>query len=462
LTNVARLALVAVVCSINVFVASVATAPLTAAPSLKKSANLNNKALESVVFTFPEQHSIGWLYALKDPDVGLFHPVNCTYLCEAKGKVTLQSGNRNLALSCNNRALKDPAWLKKIPANSIGLLSLADTKTDDNWLDNLESVPWLKRLHLSKTKITDEGLSKLRNLPRLTLLSLEDNFLLDGSGLKFLSGSKNLTCLYLDSTNLSPSNLRFLTSIPSLECLELEDSNMKDEHLQPLLGLKSLKKLGLRKTQITDAGVEKLTHLPKLEVLDVSYTAVRSNSLTLLSRCKLLKTLGLNGCDLRSINSTSIPPSLRDLSLREAAGVDDSFVLKANLSGMTHFNVSKTKVTGKSIPVLAKNGNFTFLGLSALGLSDKDVRPLSGMRQIKTLILDGNPLTSDGIRFVRGLAFLHGLSLNSTNVDDSSIATLKNCKALRFLSLAYTKISRQGLESLRKSLPNCRIEHNSY
>jgi len=451
----------AVFCSIIVIVAFVASTPLAAAKSLAKTANETDRTIETLELIFPKDYSIGWFYELAHQQLPRLNPMNCVYRGDAKGKVMLRADRRFLALACNNRALQDTAWLKKLPANRIGLLCLTDTKVDDKWLVNLKIIPWVTNLHLSRTKITDEGLAKLRILPKLRLLSIE-NSTLDGSGLKYLSGCKELSDLSCDGSNLSPTNLHHLGTVTSLQTLNCRDTGIQDEHLQPLLGLKALRILDLAQTKITDAGVKELARLPRLKRLDISYTAATFKSLKLLSGCKSLTWLLLNGCDLTGINSKSIPTGLSALNVLEASGVDDSLVLKMNLSKFKDLDFGKTKITRKSVAALADSKSLVTLGLARLRLSDKDVAPLSTLLTLENLFLEGNPLTSDGIWFLPRMSRLNELRLTRTNLDDRAVETLKKCKSLKFLTLSYTNISKNAVESLRKSLPNCRIEHNSF
>ena len=55
------------------------------------------------------------------------------------------------------------------------------------------------------------------------------------------------------------------------------------------------------------------------------------------------------------------------------------------------------------------------------------------------------------------MSHLEELSLDHTDVTDKGVDNLKSISALKFLNLYHTTVSKAGFETLKTSLPQCRI-----
>ncbi len=74
-----------------------------------------------------------------------------------------------------------------------------------------------------------------------------------------------------------------------------------------------------------------------------------------------------------------------------------------------------------------------------------------------TQILGGRDLTNDDLQHLKVFKKLKLLSLNNAKINDATVETLKSLSQLQSLNLPAGAISDQSQESLKKSLPNCRI-----
>ena len=80
-------------------------------------------------------------------------------------------------------------------------LSLSESDTADEDLENLEWLACLEQLDLNHTKITDAGMKHVGKLDKLTMLELAQNDLSD-QGLRELTGLERLEFLSLDHTKV--------------------------------------------------------------------------------------------------------------------------------------------------------------------------------------------------------------------------------------------------------------------
>jgi len=82
--------------------------------------------------------------------------------------------------------------------------------------------------------------------------------------------------------------------------------------------------------------------------------------------------------------------------------------------------------------------------------SDDDLKPLSQYKNLVYLHLDGNPLTGEGLKYLKDLPELRVLTLNQTDVTDAGLKHLSQIKSLHRLEFGNTLISDKGLEFLQE------------
>ena len=90
-------------------------------------------------------------------------------------------------------------------------------------------------------------------------------------------------------------------------------------------------------------------------------------------------------------------------------------------------------------------------------VTDKGLAALAAIHSLQSLKIDYVPLTDAGLAALKQLPNLKELGLDNTNITDASIATLAAFKTLKSLDLYHTRITKNGYQSLKTSLPECRI-----
>ena len=174
----------------------------------------------------------------------------------------------------------------------------------------------------------------------------------------------------------------------------------------------TFKRLLLVHAPITDAGLERIAEFTSLQGLSLHGTKITDGGLEYLRRLPELEGLNLQGT---SVTDTG----LEHLQV---------------LTGLKELSLEGTKVTDAGIVRLRK------------------------LPKLELLILDGTEVTDDGLQAIKGLPSLQFLSLANTVITDAGLEHLKGLSNLETLTLVDTNVvTPDGIETLRKSLPNCKM-----
>jgi hypothetical protein len=101
-----------------------------------------------------------------------------------------------------------------------------------------------------------------------------------------------------------------------------------------------------------------------------------------------------------------------------------------------------------------------WLHLDRAEVSDANVSVLSNMAELEQLSLTYTQISDEGLTQVGRLAKLKILYLTGVPVSDKSIGLLAQLPSLQTLYIRWTNISADGVEQLRKALPNCAVHHH--
>ena len=138
---------------------------------------------------------------------------------------------------------------------------------------------------------------------------------------------------------------------------------------------------------------------------------------------------------------------------------DKSAVHLAVLKDVRTINLSETKVTDAAMAHLTKLSSLSRLFLYGTDVTDKGLVHLGKLSSLETLCLDETRISDEGMSNLKGLVQLEVLHLRSRlPVSDTSIPVIVRFEKLRELKVQGTKITPEGLERLKRKLPDCRIE----
>ncbi len=172
-----------------------------------------------------------------------------------------------------------------------------------------------------------------------------------------------------------------------------------------------------------------------------------------------------------SVEDVAFVPARRlVVILRSRQGVNQVLPLLNAVPDMTELTFYKVALSGKDLRLICQLNHLSALQINQCELRDDDLRFLSTIVVLRELELAGNPITDDGLKHLSTLTSLRTLGLagtlvkgpglasinpdltwlrlQSTAVDDDSIASCTRFRHLSKLELAKTQITEDGLMKL--------------
>jgi len=192
--------------------------------------------------------------------------------------------------------------------------------------------------------------------------------------------------------------------------------------------------------------------LTSLESLDINRCNLRGSALDGVSSLSQLTYLGVRECtlDRASIEAISTLSLLETLAVSNCRGYTNPDLV--SLSGMT--GLKNLRLDNESVarePDWAVNA-FSHEGLLALQL------PAS----LSSLNLMGQNLSDESLKELSRLPSLTQLYVSGAGITDQGIEMLSDFPALKFIQLTQTSVSDEALQSLKKKLPDLRVEHHNW
>lgn len=115
------------------------------------------------------------------------------------------------------------------------------------------------------------------------------------------------------------------------------------------------------------------------------------------------------------------------------ASISDAQLLTLNLQGFSSLSISNPKITDAGLAHVCQN------------------------REVKMLWLGSTSVTDEGLGVIRNLPQLQHLNLYNTGVSDNCLHTILALQDLEHANLRKTRFTRQGIEELRRMLPDCQV-----
>ncbi len=102
----------------------------------------------------------------------------------------------------------------------------------------------------------------------------------------------------------------------------------------------------------------------------------------------------------------------------------------------------------------------TWLDLSRCNVSNDALAIVAGMTHLEELDLSETGIDDRGVALLKGLENLKDLNLGGTRVTDAVVPHVGQMKQLRDLYLWNSNVTTQGIDRIRKVLPDARIIHD--
>lgn len=221
-------------------------------------------------------------------------------------------------------------------------------------LDGIEKFRHLRHLVVLSVPVSEDAVAKIATLSDLATLTFGDTHV-PKKTISLLSALTKLRSLEVEGASLTPLPLDGISNLRNLTWLSFDDTAIGDA--VEMTALEKLDTLSLIRSQITDKGLSRISRIPNLHTL-----IVHEN-----------KSISINGC--RSIIQS---PSITSL-----------------IVGYSHFGDDGVKVLSQSQTISA-------LDLTrGLGITDKSVPFLIGMKELHKVDLTGTDISEASIEKLR-------------------------------------------------------------
>jgi hypothetical protein len=132
-----------------------------------------------------------------------------------------------------------------------------------------------------------------------------------------------------------------------------------------------------------------------------------------------------------------------------------------NLAGLTHLNLSHTKVSDAGMVYFKDCKNLTFLDLWETKVTDEGLANFQGCKNLSLLNLGTTRASDAGLVHFKNCKNLTALYLFWTNVSDAGLVHFQDCKDLSKLNLAGTRVSDVGVAHFKncKNLTHLHLDH---
>ena len=218
--------------------------------------------------------------------------------------------------------------------------------------------------------------------------------------------------------------------------LQRTPQHITDEGLKHLAGLKKLEKLVLYEQEITDAGLAHLSGLLGLRELWLDFIP--------LSDAGLKHLRGLR--------------KLRVLRFYNARITDAGLVHLKGMADMEDLQLGRARVTDKGLTtIIGRMHKLRTLDLQGNPISDEGLSALANLPDMQWLCLADTLISDKGLAQVAMLHKLQYLFLQGTGITDTGLARLAGLKRLKRLNVKKTAVTRGGIQRLKLALPKLEI-----
>jgi len=348
-------------------------------------------------------------------------------------------------------------WATDAQPPKLAHLGLWGPKITNELLALTSTMPDLEHVSLYETTIDDKGVAALTKLAKLRTFSVLPITRYEKTGFGPPQWSYPFMALRADHPRITGKVLGDLGSVKTLEHLDLLDVQLKSSDLDALSAWPKLSELSL--PNVIDA--ETLKHLQacrKLTSLTLGYRAITADELKTLSSWKSLKKLTLVHAQLsdESLRALSNLETVDELHLLDCGLKDDRLEHLRGSPKLTYLALERNEIDGPGLEHLAKL-KLTKLGLEFNNISDKTLHHLLQLTSVEDLALSYcRGVTDQGIQSgtLQKMIHLKRLGLRGlTQVTDATLDDLVKFSHLDHITIRETKISLDGVERMKKTMP---------
>ena len=241
--------------------------------------------------------------------------------------------------------------------------------------------------------------------------------------------------LGLPGSSITDEGLKYLVALPKLTSLSLGNTLVTDRGMATIGKIKTLKYLAVREPNVTTAGLKELVQLPDIERF-VAPHRLDDEGVAIIVKWRKLRHLTLDGpVSKRALDSIATLPKLVDLQIWSGVGDRDLESLRASKSLQTLGTLCNISTTG--MRYLGETTSLRELDLDFLPITDDGVRQLTGMSNLRKLLLRGTKITDKCGAFLAALKGLESLDLSETRIADDGVRQLKPLAVLAYFGAEF-------------------------
>lgn len=310
-------------------------------------------------------------------------------------------------------------------------------------------------LALARSEIRDEHLARLASMDaahREQVLQLDlAGAAIGAEGIRTLTSFPNLAELNLDeASGLSPPDLGPLGQLTNLRSLSLAFSGAADDTTPAILAkLGGLERLVLTAVPISDDGLKTLAQIKSLKYLDVSEnTALSGPGLAVLASLPALQ--GLNLTSNRNFGEQGLLEltrceNLSELNLSSCGLSDQHFSILKAWPKLRSLKCNNNPLTDQGMVFIKPLSKLVELDLRYTRVGDQGFSQV-GSRNLERLWLMG--ISDQGLTLIKRFPDLRELYLSECGISDQGLLQLKGLRQLAVLDLSHTAVTDRGLSEL--------------
>lgn len=292
--------------------------------------------------------------------------------------------------------------------------------------ESLDKYPYLTTLDFSNNKLEEIVSGAFQKQRDLVKLILQDNNLNKLSSHMFI-GLDALQKLFLQKNYISALKKNVFRHLKSLRVLNLHDNKIVDIETGTFEGLDFLRELDLSGCLIKKIGPGTVANLMSLEMINLSYNNIQIIDDDAFHCSPLVRALHLNNNSIVQVPDLHWLQFLQDLDVSE--------------NPISHIHSESFKW----------NSRLQSLNVSFCKLSFLQKETLAGLKSLRVLSIEGNPLHCDCL-----VNWLHQLVATSINI----VSKPDQIKCKTPLKLAGRSIQEASAEDLKCTCNFCK-QHTS-
>lgn len=317
-------------------------------------------------------------------------------------------------------------------------------------IKTLLSLPALDKLKLEKTPIVFEDLQRLAHSNDHVDLKK----LLIGRGRASANARGQLISANLQYMGLQDEDLGFLEDHPKLQYLDLGNNKITNQGLAHVASLVELRELVLDGNRVDDQGIAQLKKLNQLEGLSVDGTEVTLSALGNLF-VTIQGRIPREALAAAGFLTTYNKPW--DIDLTRSGASDDDMKVVARVDGIHGLKLVGNQVTNRGLKHFLSHPELETLWIEEANVTGEVTRSLSSISGLKQLWCPNVPIANEDLESLQELRHLQVLNLCGCPIDDGAVKFLKGIASLKTVVVDLDSLSDDGIADLKASLPGVEV-----